>query len=98
MAYFIVMFSIYQFNVDFYVYMAITLLFVLIIYMCYNLYKKVKIYESWSEHIRDEIYKLQDNIKETDSRGLFANDDDVGFVYTEISTLIKEIDIMVNDQ
>lgn len=92
------MFNVYQFFLDFYVHMSVVLSFVLIIYVCYNLYRKVKIYEGWVEHIRGEILKLQDNINQTDTRGIFEKDDDVGFVYEDISTLIKEIDTMVEDQ
>ena len=66
-------------------------------YVIFNLYKKVKIYEAWSLTIRDKVEKLQQDIKEVDVREIFEKDDDVGFIYNDISNLIKNICNLLNN-
>lgn len=61
-------------------------------YIIINLYKKVKIYETWTTVLREKVYKLQQDVKEVDTRGIFEKDDEVGFIYEEISTLINNLD------
>ena len=61
-------------------------------YVMFNLYRKVKIYENWSLSIKDQIDKLQLDVKEVDTRGIFENDDDVGFIFDDISNIIENID------
>jgi hypothetical protein len=86
----------YQYVTEHYLQLAIILVILLLVYICYNLYKKVKIYESWVDHIDVRIKKLKSDINEVDERELFEKDDDVGFVYENISELIKDVDIMTN--
>lgn len=86
----------YQYFTEHHPQLAIILIILLLVYICYNLYKKVKIYESWVGHIDMRIKKLKSDINEVDERKLFEKDDDVGFVYENISELIKDVDIMTN--
>jgi len=86
----------YQYFTEYYPQIAIILVVLLLVYICYNLYKKVKIYESWVDYIDVRIKKLKSDINEVDERELFEKDDDVGFVYENISELIKDVDIMTN--
>lgn len=86
----------YQYFTEYYPQIAIILVILLLVYICYNLYKKVKIYESWVDYIDVRIKKLKSDINEVDERELFEKDDDVGFVYENISELIKDVDIMTN--
>jgi hypothetical protein len=66
------------------------------VYILFNLYRKVKIYENWSVILRAQVEKLQQDVSEVDTRGLFENDDDVGFIFSEISDLIENLDHGVN--
>tara|TARA_Y100001934_G_C11993331_1_gene604174 strand:- start:24 stop:224 length:201 start_codon:yes stop_codon:yes gene_type:complete len=56
----------------------------------------VKIYENWSLSIKEQIDNLQRDVKEIDSRGIFESDDEVGFIFDEISDIIENIDHGVN--
>ena len=72
-------------------------IFFILIYVCFNLYKKVKVYEEWVEYIKTSINKLQTDIHIVDEKKLFENDDDVGFVYEGVSSLVHDLDIMVGE-
>ena len=61
-------------------------------YACYNLVKKVEVYEDWLDMFRSEIDQVYSKIKAVDDRNLFEKDDDVGFVFTEIVRITKEFD------
>ena len=61
-------------------------------YACYNLIKKVEVYEEWLDMFRDEIDQVYARIKMVDDKNLFEKDDDVGFVFTEIVRITKEFD------
>jgi hypothetical protein len=87
----------YQYFTEHYLQLTIILVILLLVYICYNLYKKVKIYESWVDNIDVRIKKLKSDINEVDERKLFEKDDDVGFVYENISELIKDFDTMTNN-
>jgi hypothetical protein len=75
-----------------------TLVLCIGVYILVNLYRKVKIYENWSLGIREQIEKLQRDVKEIDVREIFKSDDDVGFIYGDISDIIKNIDHGVNPE
>jgi len=61
-------------------------------YACYNLIKKVEVYEDWLDMFRNEIDQVYSKIKSVDDRNLFEKDDDVGFVFSEIVRITKEFD------
>lgn len=61
-------------------------------YACYNLIKKIEVYEEWLDMFRGEIDQVYARIKAVDDRNLFDKDDDVGFVFTEIVRITKEFD------
>ena len=65
---------------------------IILLFICYNLYKKIVIYESWVIRIRNKITMLKSSVEEIDNRGLFEKDDDVGTIYEEISDLVKNFD------
>ena len=75
-----------------------TIFFCALVYVCINLYRKIKIYEAWVVDITSQIHKLQDDVKDIDSRGIFENDDEVGTIYSEISDLIQKLDHGVVDK
>ena len=59
-------------------------------YSCYNLLKKVEVYEDWVGEFRTEIDQFYIKLKEVDDKNLFEKDDDVGFVFSEILRISKE--------
>jgi transcription elongation factor Elf1 len=61
-------------------------------YACYNLIKKIEVYEDWLDMFRNEIDQVYSKIKAVDDRNLFEKDDDVGFVFSEIVRITKEFD------
>ncbi len=61
-------------------------------YACYNLLKKMEVYEDWLDMFRSEVSDVYNRIKAVDDRNLFEKDDDVGFVFSEIVKIIKEFD------
>lgn len=61
-------------------------------YACYNMLKKIEVYEDWLEMFRTEVKDVHTRIKTVDDRNLFEKDDDVGFVFSEIVKIIKEFD------
>lgn len=61
-------------------------------YACFNLLKKIEIYENWLVMFRSEIDQVYTKIKAVDDKNLFDKDDDVGFVFTEIVRITKEFD------
>ncbi len=91
-----------MFNIQFdpafitYGFIIYTLVVCVCSYVLFNLYRKVKIYENWSLSIKEQIDNLQRDVKEIDSRGIFESDDEVGFIFDEISDIIENIDHGVN--
>ena len=67
-------------------------------FVCRNLLKKIEKYEAWIKEneaivieVKDKVEKTYSSIKEIDTRGMFASDDDVGFIFTDIVHLIKKL-------
>jgi hypothetical protein len=61
-------------------------------YACYNLIKKIEVYEDWLEYFRKEIDNVYHGIKAVDDRNLFEKDDDVGATFDGILKIIKDFD------
>ncbi len=61
-------------------------------YACYNLLRKIEVYEDWLDMFRKEVADVYKRIKAVDDKNLFEKDDDVGFVFSEIVKIIKEFD------
>jgi transcription elongation factor Elf1 len=59
-------------------------------YACYNLIRKIEVYEDWVDTFREESDGLYQKLKAVDDRNLFEKDDDVGFVFSEILRITKE--------
>lgn len=59
-------------------------------YACYNLLRKIEVYEDWLNMFRTEIDDVYKRIKTVDDKNLFEKDDDVGFVFSELLRIIKE--------
>ena len=61
-------------------------------YACYNLLRKIEVYEDWLDMFRAEVADVYKRIKAVDDKNLFEKDDDVGFVFSEIVKITKEFD------
>jgi hypothetical protein len=61
-------------------------------YACYNLLRKIEVYEDWLTYFRTEIDNVYRGIKAVDDRNLFEKDDDVGATFESILQIIKEFD------
>ena len=61
-------------------------------YACYNLLKKIEVYEEWVSRFRSEIDQVYKHLKEVDDKNLFDKDDDVGVLFTELLRITKEFD------
>ena len=59
-------------------------------YASYNNVKKIEIYEEWLEYFRGEITQVKRRLKMVDDKQLFPNDEDVGFVFSEIQRVVDE--------
>lgn len=77
-----------------YIIITITLLFLILCYIIFNLMKKVEKLEKFNSSQEEyilEFYKLikysEEKIKEIDSKQLFQSDDEVGFFFTNLKDL-----------
>ena len=61
-----------------------------LLYVVFNLFKKLGTYEQWVISFGYSITKLYFDIKQVDSMNLFEKDDHVGFVFGRIVSLIEE--------
>ena len=59
-------------------------------YACFNLVKKLEVYEEWVTRFRTESDSLYSRLKMVDDKNLFEKDDDVGFVFSEVVRITKE--------
>lgn len=59
-------------------------------YACFNMIKKIEIYEEWLDFFKTEVDDVYNKMKSVDDRNLFEKDDDVGFVFTELLRISKE--------
>lgn len=59
-------------------------------YACYNLLRKIEVYEQWVSEFRGEINQMYGRIKAVDERNLFEKDDDVGGTFSDILRITKE--------
>lgn len=59
-------------------------------YACFNMIKKIEVYEDWLSFFRTEVDEVYNKMKSVDDRNLFEKDDDVGFVFAELLRISKE--------
>jgi len=57
-----------------------------------GLYEKWVIeYETWVNDVRSSISSTYDKMKRVDEKNIFFKDDDVGFVFSELLKLLKQL-------
>ena len=67
-------------------------------YIIWNLNKKTELLETWVENFTQRVQKVQDDLKEVDSKGYFESDDDVGSIFERIKEIINELDNIKGDE
>ncbi len=68
----------------------ITLLFVLCIYIIFNLLKKLEKYEEFVEIETQRNEALLEALRQIDSREMFEKDDEVGSIFYQIKETIEK--------
>ncbi len=48
-------------------------------------------YEAWIQNVRDIISTTYLSMKRVDDKNLFSKDDDVGFIFSELLSLLKQL-------
>lgn len=68
------------------------IVFAILLYTIFNLYRKNYIYENWIFETNNSLKDILDKWRAIDSKQMFEKDDEVGVVYEDIDELIKEIE------
>ena len=68
---------------------VITILFVLCIYIIFNLLKKLEKYEDFIERETQRNQSLLEALREIDNRQMFEKDDEVGSIFYQIKETIE---------
>jgi len=70
----------------------VSLLFITSCYVIWNLNTKLESLEDWVTDFINTIEKIQKDLKDIDYRGSFEADDEVGVIFNQIKTTIKQLD------
>ena len=69
----------------------VSLLFVTSCYVMWNLTVKIEMLEDWVEQFIQTIDRVNRGLKQADYRGSFESDDEVGSVFTELKSIVEEL-------
>jgi len=78
--------------INIYLIISVVIVFAILLYTIFNLYRKNYIYENWIFETNDSLKDILDKWRAIDSKQMFEKDDEVGVVYEDIDELIKEIE------
>ncbi len=67
-------------------------------YIIWNLNKKTELLETWVENFTQQVQKVQDDLKEVDSKEYFETDDEVGSIFERIKQIINELDNLKGEE
>ena len=70
----------------------VSLLFVTLSYVIWNLMTKQEMLEDWIEDFMQSVEKIDFDLKQIDYRGSFETDDETGIIFNEIKNIIKQLD------
>ena len=73
-------------------FVLVSLLLVTSCYVIWNLSTKQEMLEDWVEDFIQTVEKVNTDLKQADYRGSFEADDEVGIIFKEIKTIIKQLD------
>ena len=66
-------------------------------WVCYNLYKKMTIYEDWIYETKLQVHETWETMKSIDDQHMFESDDEVGVVFTELKLVLDDLDKKVGE-
>jgi len=78
--------------INIYLVFSAILLFIILIYIIVNLYKKNSTYENWVYELNESLSDVLRNWNTIDSKQMFEKDDEVGVVYEGIDDIMKDIE------
>ena len=78
--------------INIYLIISVVIVFAILLYTIFNLYRKNYIYENWIFETNNSLKDILDKWRAIDSKQMFEKDDEVGVVYEDIDELIKEIE------
>lgn len=70
----------------------LTLLTILLIYICINLYKKLLKHESYIINLDKSLLQILTRLKTLDDKEMFEKDDEIGILWEEIKKTILQIE------
>ena len=91
-----------------YIIIILTILLLISAYIIYNLYQKLELLEVELEKMNNNstsfyniifgvLVKLHKDLTDIDHKGIFESDDDVGFVFKAIVSLIENVKTFLKD-
>lgn len=72
------------------------LLNIVLLYVCYNLYRKNISYEEIIISINNSVHRAIHNMRLVDSNGVFEADDEVGDTFKGLLQITKELEGIIN--
>jgi hypothetical protein len=75
-----------------YIFSGLVLVVLILLYIIFNLYRKVSLYEEWTIETLNELNSTVETWKELDSKQLFEKDDEVGVIFDELNITIKNLE------
>ena len=70
----------------------VSLLLITSIYVIWNLMRKTQLLETWVENFTQMIETEQTELAEIDAKGSFETDDEVGQIFNQIKTTVKQLE------
>jgi len=67
-------------------------IFVLNMYVIWNLFRKTELLETWVEEFTQRIQKIQNDLRDIDSTGHFEADDEIGTIFNQIKETVNQLD------
>ena len=73
-------------------------LFILNMYVIWNLVRKTELLETWVEEFTQRIQSVQTDLKDIDSTGHFESDDEIGTIFNQIKEIVSQLDELKGDE
>jgi predicted Holliday junction resolvase-like endonuclease len=81
---------------------SVVVILIIVIVLCLiiirNCLIKLEILEKWIISYRSMIYDTLKKIREIDEKQMFEKDDDVGFVFESLTSLISDLNNKIHDE
>jgi len=78
--------------INIYLVFSAILLFIILIYIIVNLYRKNSTYENWVYELNESLSDVLIRWNTIDTKQMFEKDDEVGVVYGGIGDIMKDIE------